>query len=108
MERLREQAFMLSCGNGWVERRLFTSGIAKSVTGTDISTALLDEARKAASKIQMPANYIAADVNSCDFRQFSADLVVNFAAMQHVAAINRTTQALADMLQNNGIYVGFD
>lgn len=103
-----DKAFMLSCGNGWVERQLFRNRTIKSVIGTDINAELLRQARAAASEINMPAVYAEADVNTCNFKDFSADLVVNFAAMHHVAAINRTTQAMSELLTPGGTYIGFD
>ena len=103
-----EHAFLVNCGNGWVERDLFNFGVIRRATGSDISQALLDQAAAGAAKIGLPAAYRVADVNSFEPDGTAHDLVVNVGAMHHVARIDRMTRTLARMLGPQGIYAAFD
>jgi SAM-dependent methyltransferase len=104
-----DRALFVNCGNGWVERDLFKSGTIRSAVGFDISDALLRQATEEASLIGMPSRYIVADCNVFDPTELGEfDLIVNYAAMHHVAYLNRITQKIAGMLNKNGIYVALD
>lgn len=103
----RKLAFVFSCGNGWVERDLFQKGVIQSVTAFDILPNYIEEARSAAKKLGMQANYFIADGNTFEEGNLRCDLAVNVGAMHHIARINRMTDTLARICQN-GIYVGYD
>lgn len=102
------RGFFLNCGNGWVERDLFRIGAVKSVVGIDYSEKTILEAKEEARKLNMPAQYTAADINNLAPCVLSFDLVVNHAAMHHVAFINRVTCQLARMITQDGHYIAFD
>jgi ubiquinone/menaquinone biosynthesis C-methylase UbiE len=103
-----QRAFFINCGSGWVERDAFKLGLFNEVIGFDFSEKMIDEAIKESQKISMPATYLVADCNKFDATGISVDLVVNYAAMHHVAYINQMTRTLAEMIQPNGYYVAFD
>jgi SAM-dependent methyltransferase len=57
----------------------------------------------------MPATYFIEDCNALEARSnLKFDLIVNHAAMHHVAYINRLTCNLANSLQPGGRYIAFD
>jgi SAM-dependent methyltransferase len=100
--------FFINCGNGWVERELFKVGVIKEAIGIDFSEKKIAEAIQGAQKIDMPARYFATDCNTFKPDGLVVDLVVNHAAMHHVAYINKLTYNIARMLGVNGQYVAFD
>jgi SAM-dependent methyltransferase len=95
-------------GNGWVERNLFNIGLISSVFGFDINEASIAEATAEADKIGMPAQYAAKNCNNVTLPKQKFDLVVNCAAMHHVAYINRLTRILSESLKPDGKYIAFD
>jgi SAM-dependent methyltransferase len=101
-------ALFLNCGNGWVERALFEAGVINSAIGVDAGRSALDIAASEAEKIGMPYEYIRMDTNDFSADGMSVDLVVNYAAMHHVACVNRVTRELRDCLVPDGLYVLMD
>lgn len=102
------KAFFPSCGNGWVERDLFRLGVIGSAAGVDIGASMLEAARKAAADEGIAASYMIGDINAIELPVGEYDLVVNHAAMHHVAYINRVTHRIARTLKSGGLYVAFD
>lgn len=102
------RAFFPSCGNGWVERELFGKGVIDNVVGIDIGADMIDTATKAAADAGINAQYMVGDINTIDLAAGDYDLVVNHAAMHHVAYVNRVTQQIARALKTGGVYVGYD
>lgn len=103
-----ERALIINCGHGWVERTLYELGVVKAVVGLDCGVAALTTAKAEAARIGMPAEYICSDVNVFETDDLSFDLVVNHAAMHHVAFIDRVTRALRNYLTPNGRYLLYD
>lgn len=102
-------ALFLNCGNGWVERQCFEKKLVNQITAFDFSEDLISEAVKKAAEISLPSNYVVADCNSFYPPEGEFDLVVNHAAMHHVAYINRLTLNLAKSLKDmKSLYVAFD
>ena len=103
-----ETALFVNCGNGWVERELFTEGLIRRTIGFDISDALINTARMEGAKIGMPFDYMIGDANHIDLSGTKVDLVVNHGAMHHVAYIDRLTRQLCKTAAKGGVYVAFD
>ncbi len=101
-------AFFPSCGNGWVERSMHKVGIINKAVGFDINNEMLQQAQQLALEEGLAAKYVLGNINEVNLCNNSFDLIVNHAAMHHVAYINRVTKQLAKSLTNKGIYVGFD
>jgi SAM-dependent methyltransferase len=101
-------ALVLNCGNGWVERELLERGVVASALGVDVSDRLLDEARRAAVEHDLPLRYQHLDTNAAEFPDERFDLVVNHAAMHHVAYIDRVTRKLHELLAPDGVFVSWD
>ena len=101
-------ALVLNCGNGWVERALIEQGVVKSAVGLDVSDELLAIARGAAADTGAPIRYERIDVNTADFPDEDFDLVVNHAAMHHVAYIDRVTRRICELLPPDGVFVSWD
>jgi SAM-dependent methyltransferase len=103
------RALFVNCGNGWVERDLFNAGTIRSAVGFDISGELIQHAREEASLLGMPSQYLVADCNIFDPTELGRfDLIVNYAALHHIAYLNRITEKIAAMLGENGIFVALD
>jgi SAM-dependent methyltransferase len=103
-----ERALILNCGNGWVERDLFYSGLILQGVGIDYSEELLAEARAAADRANLPLAYEQANVNAGRFPDERFDLVVNHAAAHHIAAIDRVFREICRILPEDGVFVSFD
>jgi SAM-dependent methyltransferase len=103
-----DRAFILNCGNGWVEREMFARGAVRSVTGSDISTELVQDARQEAAKIGMPAEYLIADVNRLDLTGREFQWVVNYAALHHVAYIDHVVRQIWLSLPQDGLLINYD
>lgn len=101
-------ALVLNCGNGWVERELLERGVVASAVGVDVSDVLLDEARRHAVAADLPLRYERLDTNAAQFPDEPFDLVVNHAAMHHVAYIDRVTRRFHEILAPDGVYVSWD
>jgi SAM-dependent methyltransferase len=101
-------ALVLNCGNGWVERDLLAKGVVASAVGVDVSDELLNDARKAAATAGLPLRYLRLDTNRADFPDEDFDLVVNHAAMHHVAYVDRVTRRICELLAPGGVYVSWD
>lgn len=101
-------ALVLNCGNGWVERELLQHGVVGSALGVDVSTDLLAVARREAEQHDLPLRYAELDTNLADFPDEGFDLVVNHAAMHHVAYIDRVTRRFCELLPPDGVYVSWD
>jgi SAM-dependent methyltransferase len=102
------KGLFLNCGNGWVERDLLREGICEEAVGIDISADLLDQARKEAADLGVPARYYSRDINTADFPEGDYDLVVNFAAVHHVAYVDKVLRRVAEVLPPDGVFASVD
>jgi len=105
-----KKALILNCGNGFVERDLFNKGFIQSAVGVDINEDLLKVARSHTRSGHYPFRYLKRDSNANnDFGSSDFDLVVNHAALHHIAYIDQHVRGLAKLLQKSGgILVNFD
>jgi SAM-dependent methyltransferase len=100
------RALFINCGNGWVEREFVKRGIIATGVGVDISDELLDQARAAAA--DLPLRYHKVDINTGAFPDERYDLIVNFSAAHHIAAIDRAMRLLCRALTPDGYFLAFD
>ena len=110
-EKPFRKALIVSCGNGFVERDLYSKGIILSAVGIDINEELLDTARAEASKHNLPIRYYQIDSNKQNvFPEDEYDLVLNHAALHHVAYIDFHTRALSNLLRRTpgSVLVNYD
>lgn len=103
-----QKALALNCGNGWVERELVSGGVARSAVGLDISEPLLAEARTSASELGLDIEYHCVDTNGAEFDFPGIDLVVNYAAMHHVARVDRVMREFCRLLPPDGAFMSWD
>ena len=103
-----QRAFVLNCGNGWVERLLMEEGLIAEAVGIDYSEQFVEQSQAAASELDLPLRYLRMDVNDGSFPAGEFDLVVNFAAAHHVARLDRVFRALCEMLPEDGVFVSYD
>jgi SAM-dependent methyltransferase len=102
------KAFVLNCGNGWVERDLLLNGIVDDAVGVDVSPDLLDVARAEAARLDLPARYYETDVNAAAFPEDGYDVVVNHAAAHHLTHLDRVFRALWSLLPPDGWLISWD
>ena len=102
------KALSLNCGSGWVERELVSAGVVASAIGVDISEALLAQARVAAVAGGLDIAYQQVDTNTATLDFEGVDLVVNYAAMHHVARIDRVMRQVCELLPEDGALVSWD
>ncbi|QGG96809.1 class I SAM-dependent methyltransferase [Actinomarinicola tropica] len=101
-------ALSLNVGNGWVERDLVRLGVVESAHGIEYLPDLVEAARSAAAEEGLPITYEQADTNRAEFHRGPFDLVVDHAALHHVAHIDRVVRGLCERLEPGGTLVGFD
>jgi SAM-dependent methyltransferase len=100
------KALVLNCGNGWVERHLVEWGYASEAVGVDVSEELLAEARARATGLAI--RHYCIDTNTGELPEEGYDLVVNHAALHHIAYIDRVVRAVAALLPDDGVLVSWD
>lgn len=103
-----DRALFVHSGNGWVERDCFRDGLIRAVVGTDVSESLLEESRREAEKIGLPAHYMFADTNTFDFGTVDFDWVFNHAAFHHIAYIDTAIRSMWKAMPVDGRLVAFD
>jgi SAM-dependent methyltransferase len=103
-----ESALFLNCGNGWVERAMFQRGAVRAAIGIDIGADMLGTAEDEAEKIGMPAHYVMADANTANLSDFSFQWAVNYAALHHVAWIDRVVRQVWLNLPADGLFINYD
>ena len=103
-----QKALALNCGNGWVERELVQTGVARSAVGLDISERLLETARGSAADAGLHIEYYCVDTNTAAFDFPGVDLVINYAAMHHVANVDRAMREFCRLLPIDGAFFSWD
>lgn len=106
--RTFKRALVLNCGNGNVEHGLLGHKVMEEAVGVDYSEDLLNEARAAAAREQLPFRYEQFDVNTAAFPDEEFDLVVNHAAAHHIARIDKVFRELCRILPEDGVFVSHD
>lgn len=101
-------ALVLNCGNGWVERDLLQHGVIESAVGVDVSEELVDVARRIAEEGDLPLRYQVLDTNTAEFPDEPFDIVVNHAALHHIAYLDRVLRRVAAMLPDYGVLASWD
>ncbi len=100
------KALILNCGNGWVERAMYDSGVFDEALGVDCGADLIATAKEAAGTRAI--RYRVMDVNTLDFGETGFDLVVNHASGHHIRWIDRVYCALAELLPKDGYFLQYD
>ncbi len=103
-----DTVLVLNCGNGWVERELLSTGLARHAVGIDISEELLEQARRAASLEGLNADYFGMNINHGNIPNGSYDLVLNHAAGHHIAYLDRVLRQIAHVVDPEGLFVSWD
>jgi SAM-dependent methyltransferase len=103
-----DTVLVLNCGNGWVERELLSTGLARYAVGIDISEELLEQARRAASLEGLNADYFGMNINHGNIPNGSYDLVLNHAAGHHIAYLDRVLRQIAHVVDPEGLFVSWD
>ncbi len=101
-----KKVLMLNCGNGWLERSLHKLGYIKELVGVDYVEDLLTEARQKAKKL--PFRYYQMDVNTAKFPEADFDLVINHAAVHHIANLNKVFHKLLKVIKKDGVFLNYD
>jgi SAM-dependent methyltransferase len=102
------KALFVNCGNGWVEREMYQTGLFKEAVGVDYLQPLIDEATQKAEAEQMPIRYYQLDINTGVFPESDFDLVVNHAGCHHIAFLNKVLRAIDTIMTEDGYFLNFD
>jgi len=97
-----------SCGNGWVERDIYKTGLFEEAVGVDYLQPLIDDAQHQANISNLPFRYYQLDINTGIFPEKDFDLVVNHAGFHHVAFINKVLKAVCEVMTPDGYFVNYD
>ncbi len=100
-----DQALVIGCGNGWVDRDLIDRGIAAHIDAFDVSPSYLEEAKEL--RKDRPISYFKSDFRSFSPRK-SYDLIVNVAALHHAQYLYRITRVLSTCLTPEGLFVNWE
>jgi ubiquinone/menaquinone biosynthesis C-methylase UbiE len=103
-----EKVLSLCCGFGHVDRALIRNGLAKHVTGIDLSSGAIAKAKEAALKENLPINYLCADLNKIKFEDNSFDVVYASGALHHLAKLEDVLLALKPALKSGGMLIAYD
>ena len=96
-----KKALILSCGNGWIERMLIEKGVIESAVGVDVNEDLLSQAKLSANGL--PLRYYQLDSNKGEiFPEKDYDVVINHAALHHVAYIDYHVRGIYKVLKRDG------
>lgn len=101
----RQEALVIGCGNGWVDRELIDRGIAEHVDAFDVSDSYLKEAEEL--RADRPIHYFKSGFGSFNPNK-KYDLIVNVAALHHAQQLHRICHVLAGATRPDGIFVNWE
>lgn len=103
-----KKALFINCGNGWVEREMYRTGLFKEAVGVDYLQILVDEAQAKANQENLPLRYYQLDINTANIPEGDYDLVVNHAGCHHIAYLNKVLHKVCELMPEDGYYLNFD
>jgi SAM-dependent methyltransferase len=106
--RVFKKALFINCGNGWVEREMYNTGLFEEAVGVDYLQALVDEAQAKANEINIPLRYYQLDINTASIPEGDFDLVVNHAGCHHIAYLNKVLRKVCELMPEDGYFINFD
>jgi SAM-dependent methyltransferase len=107
-ERKFRKALFVNCGNGWVEREMYKTGLFEEAVGVDYLQTLVDEAGRLAVQENLPIRYYQLDINTGVFPETGFDLVVNHAGCHHIAFLDKVLRAICGAMTEGGYFINFD
>lgn len=103
-----KKALFINCGNGWVEREMYRTGLFEEAVGVDYLQTLVEEAGKLAVAENLPIRYYQLDINTGEFPETGFDLVVNHAGCHHIAFLDKVLRATNKLMTEDGYFINFD
>jgi SAM-dependent methyltransferase len=101
----RRRALSLGCGEGALERDLFSKGLAERVLGLDISDRALRAARAEAARQGLEGvEYALADLDRLELEEETFDGVFAHQALHHVRALEHCLDQVAKALEPRGVF----
>lgn len=100
------RALSLGCGEGALERDLVMKGLCKEITGLDLSTTALENARQTAREAGHgdQIRYERADLDRLELPEASVEAVFVHQALHHVRGLELCLDAVARALVPGGIF----
>ena len=89
-----------------VERELYDEGIIRKATCVEYNIDLVNECNK--MKEMRDITYVQQDINTVEFDQNTFDLVINFAACQHIRYIEKVCINITNWLKKDGYFLNND
>jgi SAM-dependent methyltransferase len=106
--RTFKKALFINCGNGWVEREIYRTGLFEEAVGVDYLQSLVEQAQKEAAKENYPFWYYQLDINTGVFPESGFDLVVNHAGCHHIAYLDKVLRAINKVMSADGYFINYD
>lgn len=103
-----QSVLVLNAGNGWVERSLMEKGIIRSGIGVEYLQQFVDDANTEAEAKGYNLTYYQCNVNVDLLPAGKYDLVLNHAAVHHVARLDFVFQQILSLLLPTGWFVSVD
>ena len=93
---------IVGCGNGWLERRLYDSGIGSNFDAFDVSEKYIDQAKKQSGERSI--TYFIDDVNKMKhIPEKKYDAIFNFAILHHTEDLDFAMKKLSYCLKQDGL-----
>jgi ubiquinone/menaquinone biosynthesis C-methylase UbiE len=93
------------CGAGLGLMALAENRRPASLTGIDIDTGLLDDARSRFSVRGLPASFVHGDIRDLPFPDGSFDLVMDFGTLYYIRHARQALTEIARVLRQGGVLV---
>tara|TARA_B100001167_G_C16771173_1_gene307299 strand:- start:1617 stop:2618 length:1002 start_codon:yes stop_codon:yes gene_type:complete len=96
------EVLIVGCGTGWLERRLYDTGIGSNFDAFDISEKYIDQAKKQSGDRSI--TYFIDNVNEMKYiPEKKYDAIFNFAILHHTENIDFAMKKLSHCLKQDGL-----
>jgi O-antigen biosynthesis protein len=100
-----KRALSLGCGQGGLERQLATMGIAKEITGYDLSSGAIERAKELALSGQLyQLCYEVMDLEHPNLDKDSADIIFAGHSLHHIENLERLCEQVRYALKPGGVF----
>lgn len=100
--RAGERIVDLATGTGWASRIIAQRFPGVSVTGVDIADQMLDFARAAAAKLELPVTYVQGDAETLPFHDGELDAVISTFGVMFASKPEAAAAELARIVKPGG------
>lgn len=99
----------IGCGNGIHERPFARYNSTFKITGVDLASAQIEQAKTIAAEQELSINYISGDFTKMDFKEGTFDMVLFHSSLHHFSNIRDFLKDyVKPLLKDRGILVAFE